>query len=153
MKKFWKGLFVILVVGCFALSNSAVFAQGPHFNHTTIYVVDLQKGADFYEHVMQLPKIAEPFHDGKHVWFKMGEHSQLHVVSGAKQMSPHDINIHLAFSVPSLPDFMKHLDEMHVKYGNWAGDAKKVQMRPDNVGQIYLQDPDGYWIEVNEDKF
>lgn len=153
MKNFAGRLLFVFIITFFMVKDASVSAQTPHFNHTTIYVVDLQKGADFYEHVMQLQKIAEPFHDGRHVWFKMGEHSQLHVVSGAKEMTSHDINIHLAFSVPSLPDFMKHLDDMHVKYGNWAGDPKKVQMRPDNVGQIYFQDPDGYWIEVNEDKF
>jgi len=35
-------------------------------------------------------------------------------------------------------------------YGNWAG-KKEPQVRPDKVAQIYLQDPDGYWIEVNDD--
>lgn len=123
------------------------------FNHQTIYVVDLQKGSDFYEKVMQLEKIPEPFHDNRHTWFKIGEHSQLHVVSGAKEMVPHDINIHLAFTVASLTDFMKHLDDMQIKYGNWKGDSKTPQLRPDNIKQIYFQDPDGYWIEVNDDKF
>ena len=28
-----------------------------------------------------------------------------------------------------------------------------MQVRPDNIKQIYLQDPEGYWIEVNDDKF
>jgi len=41
---------------------------------------------------------------------------------------------------------------MQVKYRNFAGDSK-VTMRPDGVRQIYLQDPDGYWIEVNENRF
>lgn len=127
--------------------------QHPAFNHLTIYVVDLKTGSDFYEKVMQLEKIPEPFHDNRHTWFKVGEHSQLHVVSGAKEMIPHDINIHLAFSVASLDAFMKHLDDMQVKYGNWAGDSKNPQVRPDNIKQIYFKDPDGYWIEVNDDKF
>ncbi|MBS1563761.1 MAG: VOC family protein [Bacteroidetes bacterium] len=124
----------------------------PHFSHQTIYVVDLQKATEFYAKVMQLEQISEPFHDNRHNWFRISEHGQLHVVSGAKAMIPHDINIHLAFSVPSLPAFMKHLDDMHVKYGNWAG-QKVTQERPDKVLQIYLQDPDGYWIEVNDDRF
>lgn len=138
---------------CILLSVTALKAQSPHFNHTTIYVVDLEKSSDFYEKVMQLKRIEEPFHDNRHTWFKMGDHAQLHVVSGAKAMTAHDINIHLAFSVPSVPEFMKHLDAMNVKYGNWAGDEKKIQPRPDKVSQIYFQDPDGYWIEVNDDKF
>jgi lactoylglutathione lyase len=77
----------------------------------------------------------------------------LHIVSGAKEDIPHDINIHLAFSVPSLEDFLKHLDQANVKYGNWAGNTKAPQVRPDGIKQVYLQDPDGFWIEVNDDKF
>jgi lactoylglutathione lyase len=135
---------------------SVSFAQSqnaPHFNHTTIYVVDLQKSADFYRKVMQLQEIPEPFHDNKHVWFKIAEHSELHVVQGAKEVTPHDINIHLAFSVPSVEAFAKHLDAMNVKYGNWAQTTKDPQVRPDGIKQIYFQDPEGYWIEVDDDKF
>ena len=124
----------------------------PQFNHFTVYVVDLQKSADFYENVMLLKKIPEPFHDGRHVWFAIGPHSQLHVVLGAKAIGAHDVNIHNAFTVRSLPDFMKHLDEMHVNYGNMAG-VKEVQHRTDGIDQIYFQDPDGYWIEVNNDRY
>jgi lactoylglutathione lyase len=128
-------------------------AQGPRFSHQTIFVTDLNRSADFYEKVMQLKKISEPFHDGKHIWFQISEHGQLHVVSGAKEDGPHDINIHLAFSVPSMDAFTKHLDEYKIKYGNWAQSSKTPQVRPDKVKQIYLQDPDGYWIEVNDDTF
>ena len=128
-------------------------AQGPKFSHQTIFVTDLDRAANFYEKVMELKRIPEPFHDGKHVWFRISEHGQLHVVSGAKEDIPHDINIHMAFSVPSMEAFTKHLDEMNVKYGNWAQNDKTPQLRPDKVKQVYLQDPDGYWIEINDDKF
>jgi lactoylglutathione lyase len=135
------------------LAMPAAQAQTPHMNHTTIYVVDLQKSADFYQNVLQLKKIPEPFHDGKHVWIQIGDHAQLHIVSGAKEDIPHDINIHLAFSVPSVEAFAKHLDEMHIKYGNWAQTTTTPQVRPDGVKHVYLQDPDGFWIEIDDDKF
>jgi lactoylglutathione lyase len=143
----------ILLISCPKIEAQSGQTASPQFNHTTIYVVDLKKSGDFYEQVMELQKISEPFHDNKHVWFKMGDHNQLHVVQGASAVMAHDINIHLAFSVPSLDDFMAHLEKMNVKYGNWKGDSKTPQMRPDQVRQIYFQDPEGYWIEVNEDKF
>jgi len=146
-----KKLFLFCFTFC-TIFSLKLKAQ-PHFNHLTVYVVDLQKSAAFYKNVMQLQEIPEPFHDNRHVWFKIGEHNQLHVVSGAKAMEPHDINIHLAFTVSSVEDFSKHLDEMNIKYGNWAQDSKSPQVRPDGIKQVYLQDPDGYWIEVNDDKF
>ena len=130
-----------------------VQAQKPHFDHTTIYVTDLQRASDFYRTVMLLDSISEPFKDGKHTWFRIGDHNQLHVVAGAKAVIPHDINIHLAFSVPDLAIFTRHLDRMQVKYGNWAQDTKEPQLRPDGIKQVYLQDPDGYWIEVNDSRF
>lgn len=148
---FMKKIIPVVLTLCTVFISEAK-AQ-PHFNHTTIYVVDLARSTAFYKDVMQLKVIAEPFHDKRHVWFAIAEHSQLHVVSGAKEITPHDINIHLAFSVQSVEDFAKHLDSMNVKYGNWAQTSKDPQLRPDGIKQIYFQDPDGYWIEVNDDKF
>jgi lactoylglutathione lyase len=145
--------FTLSTIGLTAFSQSGSSKITPTFNHTTIFVVDLDKSASFYEKVIGLEKISEPFKDAKHVWFRIGQHSQLHVVKGATSTIPHDINIHLSFSVPSLDDYMKHLDEMGVKYGDWNDRNKHTQMRPDGVKQIYFQDPDGYWVEVNDDKF
>jgi lactoylglutathione lyase len=150
MKSLLKYSFLLAPLG-FAFQSQA--QSKPHFNHTTIYVTDLARGSDFYSRVMMLETIPEPFHDNRHTWYKIGDHCELHVVSGAKEDITHDVNIHLAFSVPSLPDFMKHLDQLGIKYGNFAGESGKIALRPDKIQQIYLQDPDGYWIEVNDDKF
>src|SRR6201992_907670 len=106
--------FLLLTIAC----TQTVQAQGPRFSHQTIFVTDLDRAANFYEKVMELKRISEPFRDGKHVWFRISEHGQLHVVSGAKEDVPHDISIHLAFSVPDMAAFTKHLDELGVKYGN-----------------------------------
>lgn len=144
---------ILFIVLSLLIPAQKLLAQKPHFNHLTVYVTDLNRSADFYEKALQLDRIPEPFHDNKHVWFKIIDHGELHVVSGAKEMVSHDINIHLAFTVPDLQVFMKRLDGLNVKYGNWAGDPKQIQVRPDKINQIYLQDPDGYWIEVNDDKF
>ena len=146
-------LIPVLVV----LASQVQAQQAPkakaHLNHVAIFVVDLAKTKAFYEGLFGLDSIPEPFHDGKHVWLRISEHGQLHIISGAKADVAHDINVHLSFSVPSLEAFTKHLDQYKVKYGNWAGSSKEPQLRPDKVKQVYLQDPDGYWIEINDDKF
>jgi lactoylglutathione lyase len=143
-------LFFILTGGTITKG----FAQdGVKADHIALYVKDLKKSADFYRNVMELKDIPEPFHDGKHVWLRTGEHSQLHLIQGAAEVTQHDINSHFAYSVNNLADFTKHLDELHVKYGNWNQSSKEPQLRPDGVKQVYLQDPDNIWIEVNDDKF
>lgn len=149
--KRWLPYVCFLLALLFSLKVSA--QNKPHFNHYAVYVTDLERATNFYRDVMMLDIMPEPFHDGHHTWFALGNHGQLHVISGAKEDVPHDISVHFSVSVASLDDFMKHLDKMGVKYGNYASDPKKIQMRPDKVEQIYFQDPDGYWIEVNNDPY
>jgi len=117
-----------------------------------VHVRDLQRSADFYEKTLGLERIPEPFHDGKHLWYRMGEHEQLHVVSGATAATTKEIDVHFAFRVASMAEFTSHMDAMKVKYRSFDG-KDKVTLRPDGVHQTYFQDPDGYWIEVNDEKF
>ena len=56
----------------------------------------------------------------------------------------------MAFRTDSFTDLLPRLDSANVPYRNFNGDAR-INIRPDGVRQIYFQDPDGYWIEVNED--
>ncbi|RZK21056.1 MAG: VOC family protein [Hymenobacter sp.] len=151
MRKLLSGCLIafLLTLG----PGRAAWAQGPTaLNHIALYVVDLQKSADFYKNVLLLPELPEPFKDGKHVWLRIGPHSQLHIIQGNKNQD-HDINTHLAFSVKDLNKFRKHLDQLHVRYGSWKGEAGQTTPRPDGVQQVYLQDPDNFWLEVNDDKF
>ena len=48
-----------------------------------------------------------------------------------------------------LDAFVAHLDRLGVAYSDWPGAAGVVSLRPDGVRQVYVQDPDGYWVEVN----
>ena len=122
-----------------------------HFNHIALYVADLERSTAFYREVMDVEIIPDPFRDDRHVWFKIGEHNQLHLIAGSKRPAPG--NIHFAFSVPSLHDFAAHLKTFGLRYDDGHGSENKTRLRPDGVKQIYLQDPDGYWIEVNEDRY
>jgi lactoylglutathione lyase len=144
-------VLVALLFGSLLLSQSEL-RNRPEFDHTTRHVRDLQKSGEFYDKVLELERISEPFKDGRHIWYRIGAHQQLHVVGGAADVTPQDKEVHFALRVASLTDFMAHLDRMQVKYSNFNGDGK-VTNRPDGVHQIYFQDPDGYWIEVNDDKF
>ena len=36
-------------------------------------------------------------------------------------------------------------------YESWTGEKMKVTTRVDGVKQLYFVDPDGYWIEINND--
>ena len=121
-------------------------------NHIALYVKDLKTSTDFYHDIIGLDTIPEPFHDGRHTWFSIGSKSHLHIISGATEKKIRDKTNHLCFSVASVPEFIKVLEKNKIPFENFAGDKMKVTDRVDGVKQIYFQDPDGYWIEINDAK-
>lgn len=149
-------LFICTTLFGSAFFSHSVFAQmksTPVYNHSAYYVVDLKTSTDFYKNIVGLEQVAEPFHDGRHSWFALGPgNGKLHIISGAKSKTEHDKNTHYCFSVPSVTEFTARLDKNGVAYESWAGEKGKVTNRVDGVKQIYFQDPDGYWIEVNDEK-
>lgn len=91
-----------------------------------IHVRDLQKSAAFYETILGLKRMPDPFKDGRHVWFRMGSRDQLHLIGGATEVAKQDMNAHLSFRVPSLEDFVTRLDQAQVKYVNSMGEESKL---------------------------
>ena len=122
-------------------------------NHIAVYIYDLKKSTEFYTNIIGLAVIPEPFHDGKHTWFRIGEHSQLHLIQGAAAVTAHEKNSHLCFSVGSMDEFISVLNKNNIPFENAAGAANAITTRPDGVKQIYFKDPDGYWIEINNDTY
>jgi lactoylglutathione lyase len=120
-------------------------------NHIAVYVADLKIATDFYKNVFDLEIIPEPFHDGRHTWFSIGPAGHLHIISGAKVNLPHDKNEHLCFSVASVDEFVKKLKAMKIDFESWAGEKQGITNRVDGVKQVYFKDPDGHWLEVNDD--
>ena len=122
-------------------------------NHIAIYVVDLQRSTDFYKNVIGIEEIPEPFHDGRHSWFRIGPASQLHIISGAKTVREHPKDAHLCFRVPSVSAFIVNLIKAGVPFEDWQGKKNAITTRVDGIKQIYFKDPDGYWIEINDDGY
>ncbi len=137
-----------LVTGIVTMNNAQTFDLT--FNHYAINVEDLQTSVDFYEQVMGLSQIQNQT-QAEHIrWFGIGEHLELHVIQSDTKDISVPKGVHLSLTLSNLEEFMEHLDSKDVHYENWPGEAKTTNTRPDGVKQIYLQDPDGYWIEIND---
>ena len=142
---------LLLFISSFVFNqNLPAQTKSPRINHIAFSVLDLKRSTDFYTKVLHLDTIPEPFHDGRHTWFLIGPKSHLHLISGATVSLPKEKNAHLCFTVPSVADFIPRLTKYKVPYENWAGDKMAVTNRVDGVKQLYFQDPDGYWIEIND---
>ena len=142
--------FLFLLVAFNCLFASAQSRPKAILNHIAVYVVDLKTSTLFYQNIVGLDSIPEPFHDGRHTWFSVGPKSHLHIISGATQKTEHDKNAHLCFSVASVIDFIDVLKKNNISFESWTGEKNTYTNRVDGVKQIYFRDPDGYWIEIND---
>lgn len=151
-----KKIIINSVLACLVLMVVSVssFAQTrkPVLNHIALSVKNLARSTAFYSKIIQLDTIPEPFHDGKHTWFSIAERSHLHLIEYSDPIIVPAKGTHLCFSVPVIEGFIERLEKNNIPYSNWQGENKSVTTRVDGVKQLYLQDPDGYWIEINNDK-
>ena len=143
----------ILCLTLSLLFSLFIFAQKARINHTAIFVQNLSASKNFYQNIIGLDTVANPFNDGKHVWMKTGATTTLHLIEGAKEKKEYFLNNHTCFSISSVNDFITVLKKNDIWWQNSQGERYQITTRPDGVHQIWLQDPDGYWIEINDDKF
>ena len=107
-----KKIFAIALIIAALFSPQTSFSQQKAMlNHIAVYVTNLKTSTAFYQDIIGLDTIPEPFHDGRHTWFGVGVKSHLHLIEGAKQKNSIDKNNHLCFSVASVPDFIKVLEK------------------------------------------
>lgn len=142
---------ILLIV--FTLFTSNTFSQTFQFsnNHLALLVKDIDKSSQFYDEILQLKKIETPVGMSDTVrWFALSDGIQIHLTeSDEKIRIPKGINI--SISTDQLVDFVNLLITKKIPFEDWFGEEKTTTTRSDGVKLIYLQDPDGYWIEVNND--
>jgi len=134
------------------LASFSSFAQRVTINHTAVFVVDCKVSAKFYHEIIGLDTISDPFHDGKHVWMKTGPKSALHIIEGSTAKKEYYKNQHTCYSVPSVDKFVEVLKKNKIEFEDLSGNKNVYSMRPDKVKQLWLRDPDGYWLEINDAK-
>jgi len=99
-----------------------------------------------------LKEIPHPEGDPRFRWFQIRHNSQLHLIGKEAIEFPKDKSIHLCLATQKLDDFIAHLKENNIVFYDWPGKENTVTHRKDGVKQIYIQDPEGYWIEINDAK-
>lgn len=128
----------------------------PVINHVAITVSNLPETVRFYTDILGIDTIANPFNDGKHVWLGIGTKAALHIIdqsllpAGAPAKMTYSKGNHLCFSVASVDAIMALLKKHAVSWEDYAGKKGSHNLRPDGVKQIWFQDPEGNWIEIND---
>lgn len=120
-------------------------------NHVSVQVRDLERSAAFYQNVLRLSEIENGTRRPNIRWFGLGAGQSVHLIEGDVGATLVTKSTHFCIATAAFEETLEHLRMTGVAFGNLAGEQGKEHRRADGVRSVYLQDPDGYWIEVNED--
>ncbi|MFM2369469.1 MAG: hypothetical protein RL619_1775 [Bacteroidota bacterium] len=148
-----KTLFLLLTL----VFTGSIWSQDNNsfsltMDHTALSVKDLDRSVDFYTNVLKLQEITNLTRKEGIRWISLGDGKELHLVSTIKEPVTVNKAVHLAFKAINFDGLVKVLENQKIIYSDWPGILHKINVRADGIKQIYFQDPDGYWIEVNSVK-
>ena len=132
-----------------APATAASGAARVALDHAAVHVSDLDRTVAFYRRVFGVEEVEAPGDPAVIRWLGLGG-AQLHLIRYDGAVPPTTKAVHVALRVPDLDAVVARVTELGVPYSDWPGVAGAVSLRPDGIRQIYVQDPDGHWIEVND---
>lgn len=95
--------------------------------------------------MLELKPKKRPDFDFEGAWFQLGPTRELHLLAGReREVVSHGRGAHFAFEVPDIEEARQQLLAKGIEI------AQGPQRRPDGAWQIFLLDPDGYWIELSD---
>ena len=114
------------------------------FNHVALLVKDVEASGDFYKNALGLEEIPRPAFSFPGMWLGFDGNRELHLIGGRKEPVVSDPRgTHWALEIESVEAWQQHLESMDIPY-------TPVRTRPDGAYQIYVKDPDGYFVELTQ---
>ncbi|MEK7257349.1 MAG: family 16 glycoside hydrolase [Bacteroidota bacterium] len=133
--------------GLFFIQNLSAQITVSGYNHVALAVKDINESARFYREIIGLEPIEVPDHlKAIRSWFKIAPGQELHLLAGRTfPVTNNDPNLaHFSLTIPDADPVEAYLKTKGLPYLR--------QQRFDGAWQIYIADPDGYFIELNEPK-
>jgi catechol 2,3-dioxygenase-like lactoylglutathione lyase family enzyme len=119
-------------------------------DHIALLVRDLEESARFYTGVLRIAEVPNPM-GGTHIrWFEFGGGQRFHMQQGDISRVHVEKGTHFALSVDDLDEVIAFLDGKGVDFTDFRGTPGAINVRPDGMRAIFVQDPNGYWIEIND---
>ena len=121
------------------------------FDHQALIVNNLQESGAFYLDILGLQEIPVcAGQDPPKRWFHTYNGKEIHLIQSTSAINELPKSIHMAFSPENFELFIDNLKKNQIDFSNWKGKLNTIQERADGQRQIWIQDPQGYWIEIND---
>ncbi|WP_276167143.1 VOC family protein [Zobellia alginiliquefaciens] len=121
------------------------------FDHIALSVKDVNESLEFYQKVLQLKEIKNTASNSKTRWLSIGGKNQLHLIPRPDFQIKVNKAVHFALTTADFTSFVAYLQSSNINYTDWIDSPNRDYVRQDGIKQVYFQDPNGYWIEINDD--
>jgi catechol 2,3-dioxygenase-like lactoylglutathione lyase family enzyme len=119
-------------------------------DHIAIHARDIAASVRFYGELLGLPEAVNPM-GGTFRWFALTPGVNLHLAPGnAEPLPERPITTHIALRADDFDGMVKRLTQAGARFGELPNRSGRITTRPDGVRQCFVQDPDNYWIEIND---
>ncbi|WP_435356072.1 VOC family protein [Emticicia sp. SJ17W-69] len=113
-----------------------------NLNHVALQITDIERSRAFYSQILGLQEIKPPAFDYPVLWFDLGEGRELHLIGREAESAWTPIRSnHFALEVIEMTIVEQYLKEKNIKH-------LPIKLRPDGAIQLFLNDPDGHFIEL-----
>jgi lactoylglutathione lyase len=113
-------------------------------NHVALHVADVEVSVRFYRDVLGLEPLPRPAFTFPGAWFRLGTVQELHLLGERSDLVySHSRGTHFALNTTDIDGWETYLTEKNIQF-------RPPKPRPDGLRQLFVVDPDGYWIELVE---
>ncbi|MBM6595118.1 VOC family protein [Microvirga pudoricolor] len=119
-------------------------------DHCSLLVRDLETSLRFYQDVFGFKIISiEPGHPQIR-WLSINGLGALHLTEGDAKAIHLEKAVHFALSTSDLEGVISDLGARGIPFSDFPGHESRIGSAPGGYRQIFIQDPDGYWVEIND---
>lgn len=119
-------------------------------DHIALLVRDIDETATFLTEVLQIREVPNPM-GGTHIrWFEFGNSQRFHIQAGDISRTHVEKRTHFALSAPDFEAVLVHFRALGIQFSDMQGNPGAVNTRPDGMRAVFVEDPNGYWFEIND---
>ena len=141
---------ILSFINFFGIILSVQSQNNLKYDHQALPVNNLKITGDFYRDILgfkDIPTLVGT--KDSHRWRANYEGKEIHLIFSNEEIQKTPKQIHMAFSPLDFEKFIDHLKMNNVVFTNYKLKAGVVQVRNDGIKQLWIRDPQGYWIEIN----
>ena len=123
---------------------------GYRIDHIALLVRDLDESARFYTEVIGIADVPNPMGGTTIRWFEIGNGQRIHMQAGDIAATHVEKQTHIALAAADFDAVLRRLREQGAAFSDMKGTPGAINVRPDGMRAVFLQDPNGYWLEIND---